>query len=80
MHNADPDNPSKGDLRKLGDKEVKELAKQLGYDKDVHRLKEDYLGKGASISKFDIVVDKSTGSYYIIEKKTGKVVTAIGRC
>jgi hypothetical protein len=63
--------PDVGDLRKLSDKEAKELAKDAGYD-DVHELKREWLGKGARIKEYDLYVDKKTGRIYIGKKKLKK--------
>jgi uncharacterized protein YukE len=56
---------NKGALRKLGDDEVEEAVG------DAHEFKEDILGKGAPISRYNIYVDKSSGYLFIMGRGKG---------
>lgn len=66
---------SEGDLSKLSGKEVKELAKEEGYEgeKSVEKMKEQVLKDEGISSKeakrFDVYKDKSTGKHYLKPKQ-----------
>ncbi len=57
---------------KVKEKYLEKKLKELGTDP--HKIKEEYLGKGAELKKYDIYVDKATGQLAIFEKSTGKLV------
>jgi hypothetical protein len=65
----EPPNPAevanKGALRKLGDDEVEEVVG------DAHEFKEDVLGKGTPISRYNIYVDKSSGYLFVMGRGKG---------
>lgn len=41
---------------------------------DAHKVKQEYLGKKANISQYDIYVNKDTGQLGLFEKSTGNFV------
>ena len=56
-------------------KNEKYLEKQLKRQgTDPHAIKREYLGNNASIAKYDLWVDKSSGQIAIVEKMTGRIV------
>lgn len=55
-------------LNKLNNSYIKEILKL-----DAHSIKQEYLGKTAKISLYDLAVDKKTGIIYIIDN-AGKIV------
>lgn len=80
VHNGGKDPEEKPDYRKLSDKEAKKIAKEIGYGGDVHKLKEDYLGKGSKISHYDVYIDKKTGSIHIGDKSGNILMQVVTEC
>ena len=56
-------------LNKLADSYIKKTLKL-----NAHSIKQEYLGRKAKISPYDLAVDKKTGIIYIVDK-AGKIVT-----
>jgi len=69
--------PNPGDpernWQRANDNWLKRALREQGTD--AHTLKEDYLGRGARISLYDIYVDKNTGQLAIFEQATRRLVT-----
>ena len=63
----EPPNNKKPSLKKL----TKYLIKKLGIDP--HKVKYEYLGKKADISRYDLAYDTITGTVYIITKN-GQII------
>jgi RHS repeat-associated protein len=69
----DPDDDgTKRNWETVNEKRLENALEEQGTDP--HQLKQDYLGKSASVQKYDIVVDKYSGQLGIIEKATGVLV------
>ena len=58
----------KGDLKKLAEKYIQRILKL-----DAHKIKQEYLAKGASISRYDLAMDAATKIIDIIDK-AGRII------
>ena len=58
--------------QKVKEKYLESKLRQQGTDP--HAIKYEYLGKGASVQRYDIYVDKISGRLAIFEKSTGRLV------
>ena len=66
-NNGNKNNNKKPSLKKISDS----FLKKLGLD--AHRIKMEYLGKNAAISRYDLFYDTKTGAIYILTK-AGEIV------
>lgn len=59
------ENANKGALNKLSESELENLVG------DAHEFKEDILGRGASLSRYNVYVDKSSGYLFLMARGKG---------
>jgi hypothetical protein len=71
---GDPNDPrdNRQNWQRVNDKYLNRALQEQGTN--AHQLKQDYLGRNAQISRFDIYVDKVTGQLAIFEKRTRTLV------
>ena len=59
------ENANKGALNKVSDSQLEDLVG------DAHEFKQDILGKGAQLSRYNVYVDKSTGYLFLMGRGKG---------